>query len=100
MDRTVTSTEYVETSPRLYPQGEALSSGVSWGAVIGGAFTGAAFYLILLALGAGFGLSVVSPWSNVGVSASTAGAAAIIWLILIGDRGFRSGWLSDRPAAH
>jgi uncharacterized membrane protein len=56
---------------------------VSWGAVIGGAFTGAAFYLILLALGAGFGLSVVSPWSNVGVSASTAGAAAIVWLILI-----------------
>src|SRR5580704_18529956 len=62
---------------------EAHSSGVSWGAVIGGAFVAAAFYLILLALGAGFGLSAISPWSNVSASASTVGAAAIVWLILI-----------------
>jgi hypothetical protein len=58
------------------------SSDVSWGAVIGGAFVAAALSLIMLALGAGFGLSAVSPWSNVGMSASTAGSAAIIWLIL------------------
>ena len=58
------------------------SSGVAWGAVIGGAFVAAALSLILLALGAGFGLSAVSPWSNVGASAATVGAAAIIWLIL------------------
>jgi hypothetical protein len=65
------------------PAIEAYSSGVSWGAVIGGAFVAAALYLILLALGAGFELSSVSPWSNVGASASTAGAVAIVWLILI-----------------
>ena len=58
------------------------SSGVSWGAVIGGAFVTAALSLILLALGAGFELSVVSPWSSVGVSAATAGSVAIVWLIL------------------
>jgi hypothetical protein len=51
--------------------------------VIGGAFVAAAFYLILLALGAGFGLSAISPWSNVGASASTVGTAAIIWLVFI-----------------
>src|SRR5665213_1843130 len=62
---------------------EAHSSGVSWGAVIGGAFVAAATYLILLALGAGFGLSAISPWSNAGASASTVGAAAIVWLIVI-----------------
>ncbi|MBZ5677839.1 MAG: hypothetical protein LAP61_26630 [Acidobacteriia bacterium] len=62
---------------------EAHSSGVSWGAVIGGAFVAAAFYLILLALGAGLGLSALSPWSNVGVPASAVGAAAIVWLIFI-----------------
>jgi hypothetical protein len=50
---------------------------------VGGAFAASASYLILLALGAGFGLSVVSPWSNTGASASTAGVAAIVWLILI-----------------
>ena len=62
---------------------EAYSSGVSWPAVIGGAFVAAALSLILLALGSGLGLSSVSPWSNVGASASTVGKAAIAWLILI-----------------
>jgi hypothetical protein len=61
---------------------EVSSSGISWGAVIGGAFVIAALSLIMLALGAGFGLSAVSPWSNVGASASTAGSVAIVWLIL------------------
>jgi hypothetical protein len=63
-------------------RGDGNSSGVSWGAVIGGAFVAAALSLIMLALGAGFGLSAVSPWSNVGASAATVGAMAIIWLIL------------------
>jgi hypothetical protein len=63
-------------------QGDVNSSGVSWGAVIGGAFAAAAISLIMLALGAGFGLSTVSPWSNVGASAATVGAMAIIWLII------------------
>ena len=62
---------------------EANSSGVSWAAVIGGGFVTAALSLILLALGTGLGLSSVSPWSNVGVSASTIGTAAILWLILM-----------------
>jgi len=61
---------------------EASSSGVSWAAVIGGAVVAAAVSLILLALGTGVGLSSVSPWSNVGTSASTAGKTAIVWLIV------------------
>ena len=66
----------------LYPKNEAHFSGVSWSAVIGGVFVAAAFSLILLALGAGLGLSAVSPFSNVGASASAVGTAAIVWLIL------------------
>ncbi len=62
---------------------EASASGVSWGAVVGGAFVAAALSLILLALGAGLGLSSVSPWSNTGASASTIGKGAIIWFIAI-----------------
>jgi hypothetical protein len=62
---------------------EANSSGVSWAAVIGGGFVTAALSLILLALGTGLGLSSVSPWSNGGVSASTIGMAAILWLIFM-----------------
>jgi hypothetical protein len=78
------TTTYVESrSGGVYPGSEANSSGVAWGAVIGGAFGMAAFYLILLALGAGLGLSAVSPWSNMGASASTVDKAAVIWLILV-----------------
>ncbi len=62
---------------------EAYSSGVSWAAVIAGAFVAAALSLILLALGTGIGLSSVSPWSNLGASASTIDKAAIVWLIII-----------------
>ena len=62
---------------------EAHSPGVSWAAVIGGAFVVAALSLILLALGTGLGLSSVSLWSNSGVPASTIGAAAVVWMILM-----------------
>ncbi|HZQ54321.1 MAG TPA: hypothetical protein VFB14_19120 [Bryobacteraceae bacterium] len=62
---------------------EAHSSGVSWAAVIAGAFVTAALSLTLLALGSGFGLLTVSPWSSAHASASAVDAAAIIWLIVI-----------------
>jgi hypothetical protein len=62
---------------------EAHASGVSWPAVIAGAFVAAALSLILLALGAGLGLSSVSPWSHSGASAPEVGAGAIIWLIVM-----------------
>jgi len=69
-------------APRVTPTSEASSSGVSWGAVVGGAFVAAALALVLLALGAGLGLSSVSPWSNSGASAKTIGIGAIVWLTL------------------
>src|SRR5271155_3286208 len=62
---------------------DATASAVSWGAVIGGAFVAAALGLILLALGAGIGLSSISPWASAGASASTVGWGAIVWLILV-----------------
>lgn len=62
---------------------EANSSGVSWAAIVGGAVVTAALSLILLALGAGLGLSAVSPWSGVGASTTVIGTAAILWLILM-----------------
>ena len=61
---------------------EAPSSDVSWSAVLAGAFAAAALSLSLLALGTGIGLSSVSPWSNVGASASAIGIGAIVWLIV------------------
>jgi hypothetical protein len=61
---------------------EANSSGVSWPAVIGGAFVSASMALILLSLGTGLGFSSISPWSGVGASASAVSRAAIAWLII------------------
>jgi hypothetical protein len=51
--------------------GEPSISGVSWPAVAAGAVVMCALTLILLAFGAGLGLSMVSPWAGSGVSATT-----------------------------
>ena len=77
------ATRYQSSLPEPSVNNEAHSSGVSWAAVIGGAFVAAALSLILVALGIGLGFSSVSPRSNVGVSASTIGTAAIVWLLLM-----------------
>ncbi len=62
---------------------EASTSAVSWPAIIAGAFVVSALSLILLALGTGVGLSSTSPWTGQGVSASTVGKGAIVWMILV-----------------
>lgn len=73
----------VVVEPSAANASAASSSAVSWGAVIAGAFVAAALALILLALGAGFGLAVTSPWSNTSASARAIGAGAVVWLILV-----------------
>jgi hypothetical protein len=45
--------------------------GVSWAAVLAGAVASLALTLVLLSFGAGMGFSVISPWGNSGVSATT-----------------------------
>jgi hypothetical protein len=62
---------------------EASTSGVAWPAIIGGAFAAAALSLVLLALGSGLGLASVSPWSNVGASATTFTVMTAVWLIVV-----------------
>jgi len=69
---------YAESRPSL----EGPASGVAWPAIIGGAFAAAALTLILLALGSGFGLASVSPWSNAGASATTFTVVTAVWLIV------------------
>lgn len=57
-------------------------SAVSWGAIFAGAAAAAALSLILLVLGTGLGMSVVSPWSQKGISATTWGVTTIVWITL------------------
>jgi hypothetical protein len=61
---------------------EDRASGVSWSAVLGGAFVAASLSLIMLSLGTGLGFSAISPWANSGASATTISAGAIAWLIV------------------
>ena len=67
-----------ETTPSESPR-----SAMSWGAIIGGAVVAAAVSLVLIALGAGFDLAAVSPWSGSGASATTFTAMTAIWFIVI-----------------
>jgi hypothetical protein len=58
-------------------------SAVSWGAIVAGAVGAAALALLLIAFGAGLGLSAVSPWSDSGVSASSFKTGTGIYLVIV-----------------
>jgi len=73
----------VIVSPAVAGVVEGHSSPVSWAAVLAGGVSAAALSLFLLALGAGIGLSVVSPWSDRGISSTTAANGAGIYLIVV-----------------
>jgi hypothetical protein len=79
---------------------QAEHSTVSWGAVIAGGIAAAALSLLLLALGVGLGLSVVSPWSDQGVSATTFQVGAGIYLVCVAMlAGAVGGYLTGRLRA-
>jgi hypothetical protein len=59
------------------------TTGVSWPAIAAGAVTAAALSLTLIALGAGLGLSAVSPWTGSGVSATTFKVGTGIYLLCV-----------------
>ncbi|MDR6757011.1 hypothetical protein J2Y48_002307 [Mycoplana sp. BE70] len=62
---------------------ESTSSAVSWAAVFGGAVTAAAVTLILLLVGSGLGLTMVSPWKAESASAETISTTGAIWLVVV-----------------
>ncbi|PNG24257.1 hypothetical protein [Methylocella silvestris] len=62
---------------------ETSASAVSWGAIIAGAIAAVASSLVLLLIGSGLGLTMVSPWSNSGVSPITFAVSTAIWLIVV-----------------
>jgi len=51
--------------------GPSQGSAVSWAAILAGGVAAAALTLLMFAFGTGMGFSVVSPWSNAGVSVSS-----------------------------
>lgn len=71
-----------ETQTGLVPV-ESSKSAISWGPIIGGAVASIGATLILLLLGSGMGLTMVSAWSGENSSAATVGIAAAIWLVVV-----------------
>jgi hypothetical protein len=58
-------------------------SGVSWPAIAAGAVATAALTLLLVAFGAGIGLSAISPWTGSGVSATTFKIGTGIYFVVV-----------------
>lgn len=62
---------------------ESSSSAVNWGPIVAGAFAAATLTFILMLLGSGLGLTMVSPWSNTGASVTTFAVSTAIWLVIV-----------------
>jgi len=73
------------------------TAGVSWGAIIGGAVAAAGVSLVMVALGSGLGLTMVSPWSHEGVALATFAVSTAVWLIVMQwVASFFGGYLTGR----
>jgi hypothetical protein len=62
---------------------ESSSSAVNWGPIIAGAFAASTLTFILMLLGSGLGLTMVSPWSNESASVTTFAVSTAIWLVIV-----------------
>jgi hypothetical protein len=80
---------------------ESSSSAVSWGPIIAGASAAATLTFVLMLLGSGLGLTMVSPWSNESASVTTFAVSTAIWLVIVqwlssGLGGYLTGRLRTR----
>jgi len=73
----------VELPSRNAEAEEAQDHAISWAAIVAGGVASAALTLVLLAFGAGIGLSAVSPWANSGISSATFNIGAGVYLCII-----------------
>lgn len=62
---------------------ESSAPAVNWGPIVAGAFAASTLTFILMLLGSGLGLTMVSPWSNEGASVTTFAVTTAIWLVIV-----------------
>ncbi|MBZ9763228.1 hypothetical protein LB553_20420 [Mesorhizobium sp. CA8] len=62
---------------------ESSSTAVSWGPIIAGAFAAATLTVVLMLIGSGLGLTMVSPWTGASTSITTFAVSAAVWLIVV-----------------
>ncbi len=103
-DAPIVAATFQYADPR--PAAESSSSGVSWPAIIGGAFASVALAMLMVTLGSGLGLASVSPWAPTGASLTTVTVMTGVWLIVLhwlapGLAGYTGPWMANAglPAA-
>ncbi|MEW6633886.1 MAG: hypothetical protein AB1440_23685 [Pseudomonadota bacterium] len=62
---------------------ESSASAISWGPIIAGAFAASTLSFILMLLGSGLGLTMISPWSGSGASMTTFAVSTAVWLVVV-----------------
>lgn len=80
---------------------ESSASAISWGPIIAGAFAASTLSFILMLLGSGLGLTMISPWSGSGASITTFAASTAVWLVVVqwlsaGAGGYLAGRLRTK----
>lgn len=63
--------------------GEASKPAVVWGPIFAGAFAAVVATIVLLLLGSGLGLTMISPWSGESASLTAIATSTAIWLVVV-----------------
>lgn len=71
------------TIMEVVPANAPSQSAISWAAIFAGGVAAFALAFILIALGAGFGFSSVSPYQGAGISVTTFAISTAVWLIIV-----------------
>ena len=62
---------------------EASNTAIAWGPIFAGAFAAVAATAVLMLLGSGLGLTLVSPWSGESASLTTIAASTAVWMVVV-----------------
>jgi hypothetical protein len=62
---------------------ESSKPAVNWGPIIAGAFAASTITVVLLLVGSGLGLTMISPWSGQSATVTTIAASTAIWLVVV-----------------
>lgn len=62
---------------------ESSSTAVSWGSIIAGALAASTLTVILMLVGSGLGLTMVSPWTGSSASVTTFAVSGAVWLLIV-----------------
>jgi hypothetical protein len=72
---------------------ESASSAINWGPIVAGALAASTLTFILMLIGSGIGLTMVSPWSGESAGLTTVAVSTAVWLVVV-------QWLSSAAGGY